>query len=103
MTFDEVIKKSKKEFCYEDNAFGFWTDTLKELQEEYAPTIEMTENEKKTFMFYVNNGTFFSLIERVHMSDDLDFVEVNEEFKKITDQELMKAWLHPETIKVINS
>ncbi|GMA66791.1 MULTISPECIES: hypothetical protein [Leuconostoc gelidum group] len=64
------------------------------LRKEYAPTIEMTKHEKKYLLRYLNNSSFNWLIEDI-------FSLETDDFEKLSDEDLMQAWLHPETIKII--
>jgi len=78
--------------------FGVSPDVAKriieDLREEYEPTIEMTKFEKDTLLKYIfgDEGNFFDLIEY-----ETDYL-----YRKLSTSELMQAWLHPETIKVVN-
>lgn len=94
MTFDEAIKKAKKNLVYDDNTWGVWTELLEDLQQEYAPTIEMTKFENDILSKYKfgDNGDFFDLVEY-----ETDYL-----YRELSASELMQAWLHPETIKIVD-
>ncbi|APS42191.1 hypothetical protein FOL01_1332 [Weissella jogaejeotgali] len=69
------------------------------LKEAYAPTIEMTEIQMKQMMSFkeVNAGfsTFMYKQGLGQVPAFSDFIATERE------DELMQAWLHPETIKVV--
>lgn len=69
-------------------------EIINKLRQEYAPTIEMTKHEKKYLLHYLNNSSFYSLIADI-------FSLETDDFEKLSDEDLMQAWLHPETIKII--
>lgn len=90
-TFDEAIK----EFKGVVPMMGNWPiELIEKLRKEYAPTIEMTKHEKKYLLHYLNNSSFYSLIADI-------FSLETDDFENLSDEDLMQAWLHPETIKVI--
>lgn len=106
MTFDEMIKKVLNNENY--NTDGLSVDDVITLIEvlrlEYAPTVEMTKEDINNFRFYLENSNFFSLIERNHAvieSEMLGITEGVNEFLDLSDEDLMQAWLHLETIKVV--
>ena len=100
MTFDEAIDKI--------DINGTLIDTLgvlQALQQEYAPTIEMTKEQARVldeyrepdlydgdYAFYV----FFdeTCVPRLNSMIDTSL------YDSLTEAQLMQAWLHPETIKV---
>lgn len=94
MTFDEAVDKSRvlsmdgTQQIYGDDV----TQLINDLRQEYAPTVEMTQWQANTLIYYLNNAKFFNLLNNeVH---DYDFEKLNEE-------DLMQAWLHPKSIKII--
>lgn len=105
MTFDEAITN----FEQEANDFAGLVpmetiyEIILDLRDKYAPTVEMTKEEKKTLEYYLENSTFFSLIERKHAGINVEMIGItigSNEFLDLSDEDLMNAWLHPETIKV---
>ena len=89
MTFDEALNKLEPRTIWS----GEMRDLL-ELRKEYAPTIEMTKHEKKYLLHYLNNSSFYSLIADI-------FSLETDDFENLSDEDLMQAWLHPETIKIV--
>ena len=111
MTFEEAIKaiKASTHWCgiacdgdedcdrhglmYYENAF----DIVCKLQETYAPKIKMTSEQKEEFMAFVDNpdDKFENFWFCLGSGDSL--------YKnKISEEDLMRAWLHPELIEVVD-
>lgn len=109
MGFDEAIKKAKEDSFVEEMLSDVVDledviELLENLKKEYAPTVEMTKEDRNTFRFYLENSTFFSLIERNHAVIEAEMLGITEgvnEFLDLSDEDLMQAWLHLETIKVV--
>ena len=107
MTFEEAIEIIEDE-CRVEAEDGFYTkerdlDTflalsiIKNLQETYAPKIKMTFEQKEQFMAFVNipDNNFENFWFCLGSGDSL--------FKnKISEDDLMRAWLHPELIEVVD-
>lgn len=68
---------------------------LDELQDEYAPTIEMTQKQKEDVFGAATGDTTIDNVGKY------DFEWASQE-TKLTDIQIMTAWLHPETIKVVD-
>ena len=82
MTFEEAIEVSKV------------ISTLKEI---YAQKIKMTSEQKEEFMAFVNSpdDKFENFWFCLGSGDSL--------YKnKISEEDLMRAWLHPELIEVVD-
>lgn len=98
LTFDEAIKYVKENSFVEEMLSDVidlkeMTELLEKLKQEYAPTIEMTQEAYNE----LNNL-------RSH-NRDLDGVLSRAMFPynpliRYTTEELAQAWLHPETVKV---
>ena len=105
MTFKEAIELIEDE-CRVEAEDGFSTkekdlDTflalsiIKNLQETYEPKIKMTSEQKEEFMAFVNSpdNNFENFWFCLGSGDSL--------YKnKISEDDLMRAWLHPELIEV---
>ena len=110
MTFEEVYK-----ILYKKHKVARWDDVDKELKvrdittistwelfalidglkETYAPKIKMTSEQKEQFMAFVDSpyDKFENFWFCLGSGDSL--------FKnKISEDDLMRAWLHPELIEV---
>lgn len=110
MTFEEVYKILYKKydvvrFDYSDNtikAKDYITidtfdlfDLIDGLKATYAPKIKMTSEQKEEFMAFVNSpdDKFENFWFCLGSGDSL--------YKnKISEEDLMRAWLHPELIEV---
>ena len=106
MTFDEAINK------LETQTIGNYEmqEILENLRDIYAPTIEMTQAQydifnsalaeskenKNDFIYFIDN-----LDTQSHFYSDIFGKELS---AFINDSRyLMQAWLHPETIKVVDN
>ena len=104
MTFEEAIKKIEDE-CRVEAEDGFSTkerdlDTflalsiIKNLKETYAPKIKMTSEQKDELMQFLGESGFgfenfwFCLGSGANL------------YNEFTENDLMRAWLHPELIEV---
>ena len=105
MTFEEAIEIIEDE-CRVEAEDSFSTkekdldaflalSIIKNLQETYAPKIKMTSEQKEEFMAFVNSpdDNFENFWFCLGSGDSL--------YKnKISEEDLMRAWLHPELIEV---
>lgn len=97
MKFDEAIKKYK-ELSYESYGLHPVYDNkdiyelLEELKKEYAPTVEMTKRQYHSFKLWKYHTAGWNMTNCAEFARD--------ENMKAT--EAMQAWLHPETIKVVD-
>ena len=80
MTFEEAIEVSK---------------VISTLKETYAPKIKMTSEQKSKLMIFI--------------SEDEEFEDFwycygygRKLYKEFSEKELMRAWLHPELIEVVD-
>lgn len=97
MNFDAVIKEIKN-----NDDFGEYRGSTLELigsivglKQEYAPTIEMTEGQFKTILDPKEGKSILGLLGGNTQYFDYLFWE------PLTEKQIVQAWLHPETIKVI--
>lgn len=106
MTFDEAIEHFKNNTDISGIAVFLddVEDTLKELRDEYAPTVEMTKKQYNTFKWHKDNldfsaclGTFQNYNGETRMGHKFDNLKGN-----LSDEDIMQAWLHPETIKIVD-
>ena len=91
MTFEEAVEIIE-EVDGEVGAIGY---IINKLQETYAPKIKMTSEQKEEFMAFVEHpdDNFENFWFCLGSGDSL--------FKnKISEEDLMRAWLHPELIEV---
>ncbi|MFT9314401.1 hypothetical protein [Leuconostoc pseudomesenteroides] len=71
-------------------------------RDQLQPTVEMTSHQKKNLLTMKENK--FSLIEIVAEFDDGNLIKDFDEFCwfPMTEIQLVQAWLHPETIKIVD-
>lgn len=100
MTFDESIAKvgtylKNNDLSNSDNNDRFFYIILNDLRKEYAPTVEMTTFERTNAVGLLD-----------FKRDELTFVVGsygNEEpILDTLPKEYFSAWLHPETIKIVD-
>jgi len=101
MTFDEAIAKvgtylKNNDLSNSDNNDRFFYIILNDLRKEYAPTVEMTKEQRKGILFDGKGREtphkIFVFMKAVQ--------KVNE--KNINIDILMSALEHPETIKIVD-
>lgn len=110
MTFDDAIQEiydlavlKEYQTLEEDtwwNSNSQVVNLLEELRETYAPTIEMTELQKHQLLAFKEIQAGFSTFMFKQGAGEVpafeDFITTDRE------AELMYAWLHPETITLID-
>ena len=118
LTFDEALE--------ELNPRTIWgpemRDLLEQLRATYAPTIEMTQRAYKYLKeehdkfietgndnFLSNNGLGnwrFNDEHRIDIESGEayidEFTALHNHFKGLTRTDVIQAWLHPETIKIVD-
>ncbi|MGO3535242.1 MAG: hypothetical protein ACTINR_03025 [Leuconostoc mesenteroides] len=101
MTFDEVLDEMNAD-QEPSEAIRF----MERLRDIYAPTIEMTKTEKNNILSSKKYGlSFINFYEDVmHQSTAIKFGTrtTPELYKSFSEEKLMRAWLHPETIKIVD-
>lgn len=108
MTFDEANKIV--EAFDEDPELEDWMpdskvyEIIECLRKEYAPTVEMTKKQYNTFKWHKDNldfsaclGTFQNYNGETRMGHKFDDLKGD-----LSDEDIMQAWLHPETIKIVD-
>lgn len=96
-TFDEAMAMvgtylKNNDLSNSDNNDRFFYIILNDLRKEYAPTIKMTNEEYHDLRHY-----------RVHFPLDkfiYDFGELHG--TQLSEKDLAQAWIHPETVKVVD-
>ncbi|MCT3054459.1 hypothetical protein EFN57_10400 [Leuconostoc citreum] len=115
MTFDEAIEHFRNNTDISGTAVFLddVEDTLKELREEYAPTIEMTKAQFDQVEYAKKNLTASQLPRVIHNQPEGDWSYLDELSGRLfkhqqggmTDkniEDIMRIWLHPETIKIVD-
>ena len=102
MTFDEILD--------EMNANQEPSESIRfmeRLRQEYAPTIEMTKSENNNILSSKKYGLSFInfYADVMHQSTAIKFgaQTTPELYKSFSEEKLMRVWLHPETIKVVDN
>ena len=106
MTFEEAIEIIEEE-CRVEAEDGFSTkekdlDTflalsiIKNLKETYAPKIKMTLEQRDKLMIFIYEDENFENFWFCLGSGDSLYKN------KISEEDLMRAWLHPELIEVVD-
>ena len=97
MTFDEALNELEPRTIWSSEM----RDLLEQLRETYVPTIEMTKNQ---YLFITSEYEKESVVDAVAnlTADDI----IKEEFRSnfwspLSEKQVVQAWLHPETIKVV--
>lgn len=98
MTIDEAL--AYLDDCTDDFDLVDAIDVVKQIKATYEPTIEMTQLQVDQMMSFKEIGAGFSTF---MYKQGLGQVPAFEDWIKTKrEDELMQAWLHPETIKVVN-
>ncbi|MDI6495464.1 hypothetical protein [Leuconostoc lactis] len=69
------------------------TQVIEKLRDEYAPTVEMTSGNKATF---IQDGDSLSKLLTGYFGFDTLY------WGDVSERKVAQAWLHPETIKVVD-
>lgn len=86
--------------CNSEENDKFFYTILEGLRKEYAPTVEMTKRHKDNLIYMKNEGySFFETI--ADIDSGVLIREFDSYWNPLTVDELMQAWLHPDTIKVV--
>lgn len=105
MKFDEVIKRLSQDIDKNGGQEKYQNEviaTLKSLQKEYAPTVEMTKKQYNVFKFYKDNLDFSAClgIFQDYNGETRMGIKFDDLKGELSDEDIMQAWLHPETIKI---
>lgn len=99
MTFDEVLDEMNA-----DQEPSESIRFMERLRDIYAPTIEMTKKQYNTFKWHKDNldfstclGTFKKYNGETRIGIKFDNLKGD-----LSDEDIMQAWLHPETIKIVD-
>lgn len=65
---------------------------IQELEENYAPTIKMHKVGKEQLLWFLENSNFERFLENVGETQKL--------YTELSIEDLMQAWLHPESIEI---
>lgn len=112
MAFDEAMAKvgtylKNNDLSNSDNNDRFFYIILNDLQKQYAPTVKMTKEQKRILKEYREPGLYDGDYAFNAFFDDtcaprLNSMRDNNLYDNLTEFQLMQAWLHPETIKIVD-
>ena len=109
MTFDEAIKCANEDSFVEEMLSDavYLEDVielLESLREEYEPTVEMTKKQYNIFKFYKYNLDFSACLRifQDYNGETRMGIKFDDLKGELSDEDIMQAWLHPETIKVVD-
>ncbi|MCT8391494.1 hypothetical protein [Leuconostoc mesenteroides] len=99
MTFDEVLD--------EMNANQEPSESIRfmeQLRDIYAPTVEMNQKQYSQLMWYKRNANLFTCIDCFLKHDGTTKFVLSSEnlLGNLTQEDIAQAWLHPETIKIVD-
>lgn len=98
MTFDEALNELEPRTIWSSEM----RDLLEQLRQEYAPTVEMT---KRQYAFITSEYERENVVDAVANLTFDDILKENFHAKfwePLAQREVVQAWLHPETIKVVD-
>ena len=102
MKFNEAIDEVRShENTYDETSGTMQTfsvlDMIDELREEYAPTIEMTKEDKQSLLDLKSRATFYFFNQSIKKWQQ-NRIGLQMPYGCLTEDELMHAWLHPERL-----
>lgn len=80
---------------------NLFSETINELRKEYAPTVEMTKEDKQSLLDLKSRATFYFFNQSIKKWQQ-DRIGLQMPYGGLTEDKLMSAWLHPETIKIVD-
>lgn len=95
MTFDEAIEKIESitdELNIRQEVINDIVSVVEGLRKEYAPTVEMTQRQYHSFKLWKYHTAGWNMTNCAEWARD----------EHLKASEAMEAWLHPETIKVVD-
>ena len=109
MTFDEALEAIKP-YAVDEIGSGLTVmkrrdefeiqNIINELRETYAPTIEMTEAQKNQLLAFKEVNSWFSVF--IYKQSHGGVPAFSESITPDREDELIRAWLNPELIKVVD-
>lgn len=106
MAFDDAMAMvgtylTNNELNNSENNDRFFYIILNELRQEYAPTVEMTQEHKDELLMMRDNQEplveILAYLDGGVLRNDFDRY-----WEPLTEKQLIQAWLHPETIRVVD-
>lgn len=75
---------------------------LGELRDNYVPKVEMTEGEADIILGYLNDAEEPEFSQLLHSTNRMGGFRSQGMFLNLSEENLMQAWLYPESIKVVD-
>lgn len=75
---------------------------LGELRDNYVPRVEMTEGEADIILGYLNDPEEPEFSQLLHSINRMGGFRDEGMFLYLSEENLMQAWLYPESIKVVD-
>ena len=75
---------------------------LGELRDNYLPRVEMTEGEADIILGYLNDPEEPKFSQLLHSVNRMGGFRDEGMFLNLSEEDLMQAWLYPESIKVVD-
>lgn len=102
MTFDEAIKCANEDSFVEEMLSDAMyledvIELLENLREEYAPTVEMTEVQRDLILRNRDEDKLYEI-----MGDEDGYYFDSLYWGDLEPREVAQAYLHPDTIKVVD-
>lgn len=102
MTFDESEAKvgtylKNNDLNNSDDNDRFFYIILNDLRQEYAPTVEMTKEQHRAILEAKKGDLLYEI-----MGDDFGYYFDSLYWNDLEPHEVAQAYLHPETIKIVN-
>ncbi|MSB66627.1 hypothetical protein [Leuconostoc lactis] len=97
MTFDEAYEELKNDVKYKKINADVVNYIFDKLREEYAPTVEMTEVQRDLILRNRDEDKLYEI-----MGDEDGYYFDSLYWGVLEPHEVAQAYLHPETIKVVD-
>lgn len=98
LTFDEALDQLEPRTIWSSEM----RDLLEQLRQEYAPTIEMTKSQYNFIATDYERENIVDTVANLSVDDILREKFHASFWYPLTQREVVQAWLHPETIKIVD-
>ncbi|WP_288572215.1 hypothetical protein [uncultured Weissella sp.] len=108
MTFDEALEaideKSDEQEWFSNLIINtsIAKDIVIKLADTYAPTIEMTKHQYWFITSYYEKESVVDAVANLTVDDIIKEKFDSNFWSPLSEKEVVQAWLHPETIKVVD-
>lgn len=103
MKFDQIVYGLSGNDSNEKMTISEIIRLIEILRQEYAPTVEMTKKQYNALKWYKDNLDFSTCLEKFqnYNGETRMGIKFDDLKGKLSDEDIMQAWLHKETIKVV--